>query len=71
MKKFLICVLIVLGFSLLAEAKSLTHSLETEAAKLIGSVSKAPESKASGGYVVCLAKNTILQYLVMYTMLGY
>nr|WP_320058152.1 alpha-L-fucosidase [uncultured Bacteroides sp.] len=57
MKKFLICVLIVLGFSLLAEAKPLKHSFEVEAAKLIGSASKASDSKASGGYVVCLTKS--------------
>jgi len=56
MKKFLICVLIVLGFSFLAEAKPLKHTFEIEAAKLIGTTSKAPDSKASGGYVVCLSK---------------
>ena len=57
MKKFLICVLIILGFSFLAEAKSLKHTFKVEAAELIGSTSKASDSKASGGYVVCLTKS--------------
>jgi alpha-L-fucosidase len=56
MKKFLICVLIVLGFSFLAEARSLKHTFEAEAAQLIGSASKASDSKVSGGYVVCLTR---------------
>jgi len=32
------------------------HIFEVEAAKLLGSASKASDSKASGGYVVCLSK---------------
>ena len=55
-KKFLIFVLILFGFSILAEAKLLKHTFEVEASKLIGSASKAPDSKASGGCVVCLTK---------------
>ena len=56
MKKFLICVLIVLGFSFLAEAKSLKHTFKAETAQLIGSASIASDSKVSGGYVVCLTR---------------
>jgi alpha-L-fucosidase len=55
-KKFLIFVLIVFGFSFLAEAKPLKHTFEVEASKLIGSASKKQDNKASGGYVVCLTK---------------
>jgi len=56
MKKFLICVLIVLGFSFLAEAKPVKHAFEVETAKLIGNASKATDNKASGKYVACLTK---------------
>jgi len=57
MKKFLICVLIVLGFSFLAEAKPVKHTFEVEIAKLIGSTSKTTDNKASGKYVACLTKS--------------
>jgi len=38
-------------------AKSNNKFFEVEAAKLIGTTSKASDSKASGGYVVCLTKS--------------
>jgi len=56
MKKFLICVLIVLGFSFLAEARSLKHTFEVETAQLIGTASIASDSKTSGRYMVCLTR---------------
>lgn len=54
MKKVLICILMVL--SLVNEANAQKHSFEAESAKLIGSALKLSDSKASGGYVVCLTK---------------
>jgi len=55
-KKFLISVLIVLGFSLTAETKAQTRTLEAEAAKLLGNATKTQDNKASGGNSVGLKK---------------
>ena len=57
MKKCLVCVLIVLGFSLIAEAKPLKHAFEVEAAEFLGGATKVADSKASGEYVGCLTKS--------------
>lgn len=49
-------VLIVLGFSLIAEAKVQKQTFEVEAAKLFSGATKLADSEASGGYVVGLTK---------------
>jgi len=56
LKKILICALIVLGFSLIAEAKAQKHTFEVKSAKIIGSALKVSDSKSSGGYVISLKK---------------
>jgi len=55
-KKISLGVLIVLGFSLTAETKAQTRTLEAEAAKLLGNATKIQDNKASGGNSVGLKK---------------
>lgn len=55
-KNTIICVLIVLGFSLIAEAKVQKQAFEAESAKLFSGATKLADSEASGGYLVSLAK---------------
>ena len=56
MKKVLIGVLIVLGFSLITEAQVQKHTSEAESAKSVGGAFKMANDLASGGYFVSLTK---------------
>jgi len=55
MMKILISVLIVLGFSLMTEAKAQKNTFESEIAEFLNGTSKVTDSAASGGYLVSLA----------------
>ena len=56
MMKVLISVLIVLGFSFIAEAKPQMQTVEAETAELLNGAAKVTDSAASGGYLVSLTK---------------
>jgi alpha-L-fucosidase len=56
MKKVLIGVLIVLGFSLITEAQVQKHTSEAESAKSVGGAFKMANDLASGGYFISLTK---------------